>query len=742
MTTGKQQAAEPSSSTDDLIAELSKLMAQDAHGSRQDAASPQDVDSPIDATKRPIADPKPNAETNPAPFAIRIPGADTLGSTGHAETPAPRFDFGNLSKPAAPPMREAPVFETERSAAGSSAPADLNEPAMAPVVSPSAAEPPPMDALNNVHEHDSIADLIAAELQGNGTVAEGQQMAPVPSSPQPALDEAEMGVAAADEATPDDEIPQFAMGMPRGGGEALAGHAASRSPDLTPTGAQKAHVQEGSDGDNFRVPPVFGLGTNAPAVPPGAPIASTPEPVADAKPHVEHGYLQKAPRKPAASPPASDVRTDLDPIHEIENLIGRAVRVAVDNDDESPSQSERPIASPALRSLATPTSSFPKPPANPPTNTEVVTGVDEAIMAAAAATGAEIGWVNEHDAPQGVTADEPHQDRQRAPRRSGMMRVLVGPGVAIVLLLAAGFGLYSVLGLGRADGPPPVLVADTTPIKSVPEAKSPDEQGQQSIVFNEMNGVVPGAEEQLVSRDQTNVNEVTAIAPSEAFTTEGLVNRKVRTVTVRPDGTIVSGGDDSVAGATILPVDRPNVPVIPGATIPGDSLLASAGAVEPTPAVAIAVPPLVPGTEIAVIDATGAPVPGKTAPVPYIRPASVGDAPARGPLEVNADAFAQTAEPVAPVAAAQRPDVTANSTEAPAYAQLSSQRSPEVAQQIANDLTARYASLLNGARLEVTRADLGSRGIYYRVRVPAASRAIATQFCSSVRASGGDCLAM
>ncbi|HTN63201.1 MAG TPA: SPOR domain-containing protein, partial [Devosia sp.] len=98
-----------------------------------------------------------------------------------------------------------------------------------------------------------------------------------------------------------------------------------------------------------------------------------------------------------------------------------------------------------------------------------------------------------------------------------------------------------------------------------------------------------------------------------------------------------------------------------------------------------------------------------------------------------------------PVANAQQPTAqatTAPPTNAPAYAQLSSQRSPEVAQQIANDLSARYAPLLNGVKLEVTRADLGARGIYYRVRVPAASQAGAAQFCASVRANGGDCVAM
>src|SRR5690606_31628620 len=102
----------------------------------------------------------------------------------------------------------------------------------------------------------------------------------------------------------------------------------------------------------------------------------------------------------------------------------------------------------------------------------------------------------------------------------------------------------------------------------------PDAAADQSIVFNEINGVVPGAEEQLLSRDQTDVNEVTQAAAAPDVSAEGLANRKVRTVTVRPDGTIVSG-DNSLAGSTILPVDRPNVPAVPGAETASPELLAS-----------------------------------------------------------------------------------------------------------------------------------------------------------------------
>ena len=79
---------------------------------------------------------------------------------------------------------------------------------------------------------------------------------------------------------------------------------------------------------------------------------------------------------------------------------------------------------------------------------------------------------------------------------------------------------------------------------------------------------------------------------------------------------------------------------------------------------------------------------------------------------------------------------------APAYAQLASQRSEEAARQSALELANRFGPLFKGANLEVQRVDLGQRGIYYRVRVPANSAADAAQLCTNVKAAGGDCITL
>jgi hypothetical protein len=365
-----------------------------------------------------------------------------------------------------------------------------------------------------------------------------------------------------------------------------------------------------------------------------------------------------------------------------------------------------------------------------------------------------------------------------------MTRALAGPLVAVTLLLAAGFGLYWVLGLGREAGPAPLLTADASPSKETPVV-DPEAAASQSVVFNEIDGVVPGAEEQLVSRDQADVSEVTQIPPTAEVSEEGLANRKVRTVTVRPDGTIVSG-EDSVAGSNILPVARPNVPAVPGAETASEELLASIAApatatdpaaatpaATPTPA-APAIALVTPGATVPAVDLAGNALAGKTTVVPMTRPAGLegpGAASFVAPTSpVNAvvnsgsgggnmlpppptnSAFGATAAPAAaatPVAPAQVTTATAQPVEvaplgntAPAYAQLASLRTEDEARQAGQNLVTRFGPVFNGANLEVQRVDLGERGIYYRVRVPAASTQDANTICANVKAAGGDCVPM
>lgn len=758
MSAKPQPMAGQSDAADDLIAELAKLMAQDAKSDRP-------VEAPFPA------------------FSVRIPGE---AAPPPAATPTPRFDFDRTvalgtersttpaarvavpspntapsaaAAPSTPPAKPAPEapepfkfdFDLSSSAPQTAAPA--------PGPAPSTPAPPPAATVAPA-DHDSIADLIAAEF--------ANEPAPVP----------EASIAAAPEpiaATPVRTAPKAGPGWtpaavaPNLGGEDKPARAPLRPLNLQPAAR--------SEPDRFQVPPVFGVGSKPAAVEPSvSPVAATPAP----------SVRQPAP--PVAAAPVAQPQDDglgSDPIDEIEHLIGRAMRVEFDKPVE-PVVAEplpAPTASPTLRSLATPVAVAPA--AARASAPRTLSGADEAILAAAAATGAEIGWVETPD------ADEPAFETMAAPPRArrslGLSRAVAGPLVAITLLLAAGFGLYWVLGMGGGDaGPAPLLTADTTPVKETPAVQPDAAETQQSVVFNEINGVVPGAEEQLVSRDQADVNEVTQVPPTTDLSEEGLANRKVRTVTVRPDGTIVSG-EQSVAGSTILPVDRPNVPAVPGAETASPELLASAEpaavvpdatattepvAVPETP-VAPSVTPVTPGSTVPAVDTAGNPLAGKTAVVPLQRPsglqATAPTASAGSPVTAVVDTPATTggnllppppatstlgALPTAQPAAAQPSatqstasipgavEVEALPNSAPAYAQLASLRSEEEARQAAQSLVTRFGPLFGGANMEVQRVDLGARGIYYRVRVPAQSVQAAGNICTNVVAAGGDCVPM
>ena len=72
--------------------------------------------------------------------------------------------------------------------------------------------------------------------------------------------------------------------------------------------------------------------------------------------------------------------------------------------------------------------------------------------------------------------------------------------------------------------------------------------------------------------------------------------------------------------------------------------------------------------------------------------------------------------------------------------QLSSQRSEAESQAAYRSLQAKYPSQLGGRTVIVKRVDLGDKGVYYRAMVgPFASSGDANQFCSELKAAGGQC---
>ena len=119
------------------------------------------------------------------------------------------------------------------------------------------------------------------------------------------------------------------------------------------------------------------------------------------------------------------------------------------------------------------------------------------------------------------------------------------------------------------------------------------------------------------------------------------------------------------------------------------------------------------------------------------KPVSSQPAAAPGPAAVPA-ALTPAAAPPAPARAA--PETT--ESEASGFVvQLSSQKSEAEAQSSFRSLQAKFPNELSGLQPIIRRADLGSKGVFYRTLVgPFASAQEASQFCATYKAAGGQCV--
>ncbi|MDB5562855.1 MAG: hypothetical protein JWN11_2273 [Hyphomicrobiales bacterium] len=608
--------------------------------------------------------------------------------------------------------------------------------------------------------HDAIADLIAAELD---TAQQTAAAAPPQPAPAPKPTVAPVTTFRPNPAPMSPATPTRVNPMP-----------VTQRPQQQAAPAPAPRPVPAPEPDKFVTAPVFGLGGKQ-------------------------------------TPQTASARPNPDPMDEIENLIGDAVRVELASGPK-PTPTSAPSVSVQRQSPASPVV--------PPLNTQfaprrtslrelennAAASADATIMAAASATGGEVGRFQmplgeEPQAKRGRerAKEKPAQRAQRvgeAPRRRSVIWQLLVPAVAGTLLLAAGFGIYWYVGTVHTTGPAPVLTADTTPAKQAPAAApKPAVDAPRSPVLDQIDGVKPpNGSEQLVSRDQAQ--GATPTAPTDPTTEAGLANRKVRTVTVRPDGSIVSG-EDSVAGSQVLPVDRPNVPSVPGQPTAdaSDLLSGNPGAQPPAPAAntqSIAAlnanaagnqaPAAVPAPTPTPTAALPAPstqlthTPAAAAPVPMARidrstlpdqTASLAADPANSPVNAVTDTTQNVLHAPSPAPAAQavkpvdlignlvagRPATaappvaqaaTANSSEAaainaPAFVQLSSQRSEAEARSALSGVQKRYGTLFGANQPQIVRVDLGAKGIYYRVLLPATSLSDANQICSSIKSAGGDC---
>jgi hypothetical protein len=129
-------------------------------------------------------------------------------------------------------------------------------------------------------------------------------------------------------------------------------------------------------------------------------------------------------------------------------------------------------------------------------------------------------------------------------------------------------------------------------------------------------------------------------------------------------------------------------------------------------------------------DASAAPTAAARPPTPPAKPA---DKPvvlaSRGPIDLIPAKAGKAAAASAVVA--QSGGV---------FVQVSAQKSEDAAKSTYRGLQVKFPSILGNLGPDIQRADLGDKGVYYRVRIGPFASADAQKICGNYKAAGGDCI--
>ena len=316
----------------------------------------------------------------------------------------------------------------------------------------------------------------------------------------------------------------------------------------------------------------------------------------------------------------------------------------------------------------------------------------------------EAEYAYQDDVPLEPHEHEAYDDAPRA-RRRGFATALAIIGCA-VLGTAGAYAYRSYYGNPGSTQPPPVITADnSTPTKIVPESAGDPQssnvaQGRSANADKER--IVSKQEEPVALKEPGTQATPRVVLPAPVAPGQGAgastEPKKIRTVVIHPDASDVSGkpvtGQPAAAQAAAAPR-----PTTPPAAAPKVATTASAArnsgpiSLEPQPSEPAAAPPARARTA--------------AAPPPSTRSAPEATENAAGGFVV----------------------------------QLSSQKSEAEAQSSFRSLQAKFPNELGDLQPIIRRADLGSKGVFYRTLVgPFTSAQEASQFCATYNAAGGQCV--
>ena len=343
-----------------------------------------------------------------------------------------------------------------------------------------------------------------------------------------------------------------------------------------------------------------------------------------------------------------------------------------------------------------------------------------------------------------------------------------------------------------ADGGPRIIRADKDPVKVLPENPGGvTVPNQDKAVYDRVAGgdSTTNGQPALVNSAEEPVDVVQRTLDPEILPLEGRTDfggeksedrltanggdtdvaangaaapvvspRKVRTMIVKPDGSIVAREDPAPEAPAAEAEPQAIAAAAPATDTPAETALAGNNETQAAADTAqtqdqasgnaaetASAPAATEGTVAPVRVVKTQPIrPVANAPVPQGRPA---DQPVNVVGTVSQNGRVGAAPAAATPAAAPQPVEVASApaTAAPAanpggyYVQIASQPTVEGAQASWQTLSNRYSSVLGGRGVDIQRADIPGKGVFHRVRVPAGTRDQANALCSRYKAAGGSC---
>jgi hypothetical protein len=279
---------------------------------------------------------------------------------------------------------------------------------------------------------------------------------------------------------------------------------------------------------------------------------------------------------------------------------------------------------------------------------------------------------------------------------------------------------------GGIGSEPPVVTADNRPVKEVPDQPGgKDFPHKNKLIYDRLTNDDTPETDHLVPRQEDVA--VPALPPAQTETA-GLPTPVATTDQVPPPATQAI---DNTAGTTPLPVAATDDSADGGPRRVKTLKVRPDGSVEAPPATADA--------------AQASAADGATAALPAAAPAAAMPVPAAeaaAPAPQHVAAVEPAAKPKAPKPVATQASATPATGPTKYVVQVGSKKNQTEALASFADMQQKYPSLIGSYRPMVQKADLGAKGVWYRLRIgPIADKAAAAKLCSQLKAQGlPDCL--